>query len=189
MSEPVPNARPPVLLGCSALALGVVLLGAIAVTMVVFLESGADSGDVTLEPVGAYPPGTYTRVLDEHFYIVSLPGEVLALSDIDAANRAAEGRRCRVEPIPAGDPALRRALDDYATAFTAKASGMTLVFRETCFGALYDGAGVRLNGEGPNLDRFEVGVDEEGRLVVSTGERLCTLRSEAGPAIPVDCPR
>jgi hypothetical protein len=189
MDEGVPNARPPVALGCTVAAAALVVVVLTGIGLAVFLESGADDGDVTLDPVAAYAPGTYTRVAGEGFYVVNLDGQVFALADLDAANRAAQGRRCRVAPLDVADPALRQALDAYGDQRSPMAAGTTLVFYEACFGALYDAAGVRLDGPGPNLDRYEVDADDAGRLIVRTANRTCSVRSEAGLAEPAECSR
>lgn len=175
------------LLGCAAAAVAVLVLVAGAIALIVFLESGADDGDVALEAVGAYPPGSFQRFAEHGFYVVSFRGEILALSDLDAANRAAEGRRCRVAPLAASDPNLREALDRYGASISPLAAGTTLVFHEECNGALYDAAGVRLDAEGRNLDRFRVSVDDADRLVVHTAERTCSERTANSTAAPSRC--
>ena len=93
--EPLPPTRPPILLGCSAALALLVAVVVLAGACVVFLESGADDGQVVLEPEDAYPPGSITRVVSGGFYVVNLRDEGLfALSDIDAPNRASSSRRC-----------------------------------------------------------------------------------------------
>jgi hypothetical protein len=65
---------------------------------------------------------------------------------------------------------------------------LNLVLREDCNGAVYDGTGLRLDAPGQrNLDRFAVSVAPNGRLEVSTGERICTRRKGANLFAPVDC--
>jgi hypothetical protein len=189
VTESAPNPRPPVLLGCTLLVGGLLAVFVTGAVFLVFIDSGSDSGEVTLEHVAVYPPGTVTRVADRGLFIVALPGgELLALSDLDAANRAASGRRCRVAPISSSDPALARAIDEYDERLSAGAENSALVFREECNGALYDAAGVRIDRDGPNLDRFEVSVDDEERLVVDTARRTCSERSPADDLGTVECP-
>ena len=186
--EALPAARPPILLGC-AVAL-TLLLGAIvfAGACVVFLESGADSGKVVLEPEGAYPPGSITRVVSSGFYVVNLRGEgIFALSDIDAPNRASESRRCRVEPINPADPAYTEARTQYADRFAPSALTAAIVLRESCNGAMFDASGARVDQLGQNLDRFEVTLDDLGRVVVNTARRTCSEGVLANRA-EVDCP-
>lgn len=187
---PPPAIRPPVLLGCTAIlaAAGLVVL---AVFLgVVFLDSGADSGDVVLEPAGAYGPGTVTRIAGRGFYLVRLPdGAVLALSDLDAANRAAADRRCKVSAMAADDPALPGLLARYRNSFSLAAAGASLIFREDCHGALYDPAGIRLDADGPNLDRYATSTNGEGRVVVSLGRRTCSRRTGGEMLVEIDCPQ
>ncbi len=144
---------------------------------VIFLESGADSGKVALDPAEGYARGTVTRVAERGFYVVRLAnGDFLALSDLDAANQETTERRCRVEPIAVSDPELPGLLEHYRASFSPMAAGSTLVFREACKGALYDLTGVRLDEDGANLDRFETLIDGGGRLVVNTAKRSCAAR-------------
>ncbi len=168
-------------------AAAVGLLFLIVLLGVVFLESGADSGRVALEPAAAYARGTVTRVAERGFYVVRLAnGDFLAISDLDAANRAAADRRCRVAPIPATDPELAGLIARYRAAFSPPAAGSTLIFREDCRGALYDLAGVRVD-EGPNLDRFETSIDGQDRLVVNTARRSCSQRTAAALVVKQAC--
>jgi hypothetical protein len=161
----------------------------VALSLVIFLESGSNAGRVTLNVLEAYPPGTVTRFPEEGFYVVRLPdGAVLALSDLDRANRVATGRRCKVAPIAAADPAYRPTLDRYVASFSREATGATLIFREECHGAIYDAAGMRLDSTGPNLDRLGTMLDEAGRLVVLTARRECSLRDDEVGRRVVDCP-
>lgn len=189
MREGAPGTRPSLAFGCSVLAAILVALGVAAVAFVVFLESGASTGRVTLDPLDAYPPGTVSRFPRDGFYLVRMPdGSTLALSDLDAANRAATGRRCRVAPIPAGEPALEEALERYRARLSPGTGSLTLIFRETCFGSLYDAAGIRLDADGPNLDRLGLDLDDQGNLVVETAERSCTRRDGRQLLVAVDCP-
>jgi hypothetical protein len=189
VSDIRPVQRPPLALGCAIIVAAVVVVVAAAAWFVGFLESGSNTGRVTLDPLAAYPPGTVTRFAKDGFYVVRLPGgAVLALSDLDAANRASAGRRCKVAPIPPADPGYQPALERYRSSFSAEATGATLIFREDCNGALYDAAGMRLDTAGRNLDRFATTVDETGRLVVITVRRECSVRDgDEGHRI-VACP-
>lgn len=186
--EPLPSTRPPLMLGCAVLG---TILAAIAVlggACVVFLESGADNGKVTLEPEAAYPPGSVTRVVSNGIYLVNLRGEGLfALADIDAPNRASPARRCRAEPINPADPAYTRARTEYVEQFAPAALTVAIVLRETCNGAVFDATGARVDQPGPNLDRFEVAVDDLGRVVVNTARRTCSEGARAD-RVEVDCP-
>ena len=187
-SQSIPTSRPPVLLGCFASLTLLFLLVVGAGACITFLESGANSGKVVLEPAGAYPPGTITRVVQSGFYLVNLRGEGLfALSDIDAVNRASDSRRCRVETIDPADPAYADARTRYVDRFTASALTAAIVLRENCNGAIFDGTGARLDQDGPNLDRLEVSVDDTGRVVVNTARRTCS-EGALGNRVSVDCP-
>lgn len=187
---PPPAIRPPVMLGCTAIVAAAGLVVLAVILGAVFLDSGADSGDVVLEPAGFYSPGSVTRIADRGFYVVRLPdGTVLALSDLDAANRAASDRRCRVAVIAAGDPALPALLARYRNSFSDAAAGASLVFREDCHGALYDPAGIRLDADGPNLDRYVTKTNGDGRLVVSLARRTCTRRDGGERLVNIDCPQ
>lgn len=189
LSSP-PPARPPVLLGCG-LFLGAIVVFVVAVVgFVVFLDSGSATGKVTLDRAAAYAEGSVERFPERGFYLVRLRGdEILALVDIDAANRLAQGRRCRVAPIAPADPALPGILERYRRSFSPPAAGSPIVFREDCNGALYDVAGMRLDGEGPNLDRYSVEVNEAGFVVVDTSRRTCSERDGAEPFATVACSR
>jgi hypothetical protein len=176
------------MLGCAIALTAAVFLGIVVSGFVVFLESGSSTGRVTLDPLGAYPPGTMQRFPEDGFYLVRLlDGTTFALSDLDAANRAATGQRCRVEPLIRAEPALAEALEDYARRFSPGTEESTLVFREVCFGALYDAAGIRLDRDDRNLDRFAVDLDEQGNVIVETSERTCTRREETDVEVEVDC--
>jgi hypothetical protein len=181
--------RPPVLLGCGALVGVVVLLIVGGVCAAVFLESGADSGKVQMEDADAYAPGSFTYNSDVNFFVTRAPnGDFFALDDLDAANRAAEGRRCRVQIVPLEDPDQARLLAEYQTAMSPQGRGLDIILRENCNGAVYDGTGVRLDALGErNLDRFAVGEAANGRLEVSTGERLCSRREGAALFAQVEC--
>ena len=176
-------------MGCGVIVGAFVIASVAFFAFVTFLESGSDTGKVTLEPVESYAPGNVTRAAEHGFFIVVLPdGELLALSDLDAANRASEDSRCRVAPISANDPALVEAMDAYQARMSPEAQSMGLVFREDCNNAHYDALGTRLDADGPNLDRLATSADEMDRLVVDTATRSCSTREGADLAIPVECP-
>jgi hypothetical protein len=182
-------ARPPVLLGCAALLAVLVALVIGGVCAAVFLESGADSGRVLLEDADAYAPGSITYNGEHNFFVVrAVDGEFFALDDLDAANQANQARRCRAMLVAPRDRDLPELLDSYRPAMSPQGRALNLVLREDCNGAVYDGTGLRLDAPGQrNLDRFAVSVAPNGRLEVSTGERICTRREGANLFAPVDC--
>ncbi|MBE0609562.1 MAG: hypothetical protein IH609_09290 [Dehalococcoidia bacterium] len=186
--EGVQNARPPVLLGCvSALAFVVAVFGFFAF-LIVFLESGADTGKVRLEDAEAYVPGSVEFIGEENLFLVRLAdGEYLALADLDAANRARPERRCRVAPMQLTDARLPGILERYGAVMSDDATGSTLVFREECDGALYDVTGLRLDIDGRNLDRYPVSIDSAGRVVVDTAKRQCSQREQLNAFAPTGC--
>jgi len=168
--DDLPSPRPPVLLGCVTALAALVFLFGIGSCLVVYWESGADTGKVRLELAEAYGPGTVQFVGAHNLYIARLAdGAFLALADLDAAN-----------------PALPALLDRYRGRLSTEARGSTLIFREDCNGALYDFTGIRLDADGPNLDRYPTSIDTDGYLVVDTSRRTCTVRS--GPAEAVERP-
>ncbi len=186
--SPAPSVRPPVLLGCAGAVFVVVLVAFAAVFLAGFLESGADSGKQTLNPVASYTPGTVVYVADRNFFVVrDRDGSFLALSDLDAANRAS-ATKCRVVQMAASDPLLPELLAQYGPRMSPKAAGSTFLFRESCNRAVYDFTGLRLDAEGPNLDRLAVGIDGSKRLTVDVTKRTCTQRSGAEPFAPMTCP-
>lgn len=187
--SPDANVRPPVALGCTFMAAAAVGLIAIFFFAIQWLESGA-SPRAVLDQAESYGRGTYHFESAHNLYIVRfVDGRFLALSDLDATNRANPGQRCRVSPISVNDPALPGILQEYGRSFSPEAAGSTLVFRETCHGALYDLAGVRLDDpEALNLDRHDVDIDGQGRLTVNTAVRICTQRGATDVAEVVDCP-
>lgn len=177
--------RPPVLLGCVGAAAFVAIVVLLAVAAVGFLESGANSGRLVLAPAESYSNGSVEFVAERNFFLMRLgDGSFVALSDLDAANRANPQRRCRVAPIQRSDPALPQLLAGYAGRMSAKAAGATLLFRENCNSAVYDATGVRLDGEAANLERFPVEIDSAGRVTVDVSKRLCTKR-DGGNALAV----
>lgn len=182
-----PSPRPPVALGCTAMAAFVAVLGVFLFAAIGFLESGSDGGWTRLEEAASYGPGTVEFVGEHNIFAVRLgDGEFLALSDLDAANRASPGRHCRVAPVPTNDPALPGLVDEYRARMSPDASGSTLIFRESCNNALYDFTGVRLDQDGRNLDRYTTSV-RDGDLAVSLGKRQCTARQGSTLAAPVPC--
>lgn len=174
------TVRPPVFLGCffAAAVLVIVILG--GAFFIRFIESGANDGKVRLDVPDAYALGSVEFNGEHNFFLVRLPDATfLALADLDAANRANQARRCRVALANLTDPTLGIPADALARRMTADASGASVVFRETCNGAIYDLAGARLNGDGPNLDRLAIDIGKDGHLRVDTSARTCTQRSGA----------
>jgi len=187
-NRPISIAPRPVAFGCTmaAFAAGIVVL--FFILAAAFLGSGADTGETVLELPEAYARGSFERNLQRGFYFVRLiDGEFLALNSLDAANRAASGQRCRVSPLPADDPTLPGLLKRYAARLNPQAAGTTVLFREDCNGAVYDVTGLRLDGEGPNLDRHPVTVRADGRLSVDVSERLCSQREGSELFAPAEC--
>lgn len=175
-------------MGCGAALAVVVFLGFAALFLVIFLDSGANTGEIELKEVEAYARGSYEFVGAENFYLVRLAdGSFLALSDLDAANRAAQGRRCRVAPIAPSDPTLPGLLQRYQARLTGQARGVTLLFREDCNGAIYSVLGERIDDERPNLDRYDVSVNERGRVVVDVSRRFCSEGPVDGPDTQIQC--
>jgi hypothetical protein len=180
-------ARPPVLLGCAALAAVAVALIAAGACAVVFFESGADTGDIVVE--GGLAPGSLELFAEEHVFLVrNLDGEYFAMDDLDAANRDSE-RRCRASIVPPNDPDFATLRDRFARRTSAVAAGMLIFFRESCDGAIYDAAGARLDDEaGSNLDRFRVSARADG-IAIETGARTCSRREGDDWFVSVDCDR
>ncbi|MEO9255234.1 MAG: hypothetical protein ABI305_06830 [Tepidiformaceae bacterium] len=188
MQEPVPAVHPPVALGCTfaVLAVGIVVL--IMVFGIVFLNSGAKGGTVELNAPAAYAAGSLEYESSENFYLVRLrSGTFLALSDLDAANRANAAKRCRVAPISTADPELPALLKQYAGGMSADAAGSSVLFRETCNGAIYDLTGARLDSAGPNLERLSIDTNRAGKLVVNVTKRTCTEHEGTNLFAPVKC--
>ncbi len=178
----------PILLGCVAVVAVAVFLVAGVVFFVGFLESGSSTGEVVLRDARSYAPGSVARVAERGFFIVRLgDGSYLALVDLDAANRAASDRRCKVAQVPLDDPALVGILERYGARRAPDATALALVFRETCNGALYDAAGTRLDRDDRNLDRYDVSVNDEGLLVVNTARRSCSERTPDEVLVEVEC--
>jgi hypothetical protein len=70
---------------------------------------------------------------------------------------------------------------------TGQAEGATLLFREDCNGAIYNVLGERLDAEGPNLDRYELTVNERGRVVVDVSRRICSAGPVDAPDAQIQC--
>ena len=189
MERPAPAVRPPVALGCT-LAVATLVIAAIVLTLfIVFLESGASDGKVVLEDAHAYANGSVEYVSKSNFFLVRLQdGTFLALSDLDARNRASAQRRCRVAPLNIADPALPGLLARYAPRMSPNAAGSTLLFREDCNLAVYDFTGTRLDSDGPNLDRLAVTLTGGGKLAVDVTKRICTRHEGRETAVPARCP-
>jgi len=184
----MPHTRP-VLLGCSAV-LGLATIAVLVViALVAFLDSGADSGRMVLEQAAAYAPGSAEFVGSREFYLVRVKGgDFHALANLDAANRASQGRRCPVAPLAANDPDYAGLLAQYRSRMSPQAEGGTLLFREACHRAVYDAAGVRLDTDGPNLDRYPVTVRADGRVVVDVSARSCSRREGTSLLASAPCP-
>ncbi len=188
MERPAPAIRPPVALGCTAVIASIGFVVAALVFFFVFLESGANGGVATLDVPAAYAPGSIQYISDHNFYLSRLAdGSFVALSDLDAANRATPEHRCRVAAITAGDPSLPGLVQQYASRMSPQAAGSTLLLREDCNNAVYDFTGARLDGDGPNLDRLAVSTGTGGKLEVNTTKRTCTQRSGATVFAPIAC--
>jgi hypothetical protein len=189
MERPAPAVRPPVALGCTFAVAAVVFVVLVATLLIVFLESGANEGNVALEDARAYANGSVEYVSKSNFYLVRLQdGTFLALSDLDAPNRASAQRRCRVAPLNSADPALPGLVAKYATRMSPDAAGSSLLFREDCNLAIYDFTGTRLDADGPNLDRLAITLTDAGKLAVNVTKRTCTRREGTESAVPAKCP-
>jgi hypothetical protein len=159
-----------------------------AVFAVTYLESGTSTGKVTLDLARAYQPGTISPQPEHNLYLIRLNDRrFFALSDLDAANRDADGRRCRVAPIDVSDPALPGIVTRYRTATGPDSVGLALFFREECNGAIYDATGIRVDQDGRNLDRHPVSLDAAGKVIVDLGKRTCSEREGATLAADVTC--
>ncbi len=181
--------RPPVLLGCGALLGFLVVLVIGGVCAAEFLESGADSGVLELKDAGAYALGSVEFVPDANFFIVrDRNGGFHALDNLDPDNRANPARRCRVQVIVSAQPEFAEIRAGFDAAFSPTGRALPFLFREDCNGALYDGTGLRLDAPGErNLDAFAVTEARNGRLQVSTGERICSRRDGDELFARVDC--
>ena len=178
--------RQPVALGCFLMAaIGAGIIG-LAIVLVAWLSSGSTT--VALDDARAYAVGSVEFVPARNVFVVRLTEtEYLVLDDLDAANRANQGRRCRVQPLAAADPARAALVTQYASRMNPKAAGSTFVVVEACNDAVYDVTGLRLDRDGPNLDRHPVEIDDQGRLAVNIARRVCTERSGARLSLPREC--
>ncbi len=180
--------RPPVALGCVGAAAFVGVVIVLAAAAIGFFESGANSGELVLAPADSYANGAVEFVAERNIYVARLAdSSFVALSDLDAANRASAQRRCRVTRIPLADPQLPGLLTTYAGRMSAKAAGTTFLFREDCNSALYDVTGVRLDSDAPNLERHPLNIDSAGLLTVDVSKGICTKRNGANPLAPAKC--
>jgi hypothetical protein len=168
----------------------VAVLGIGAIVFVfIFTSSSSNTGDIVLRPADSYAMGSVEFVAERNFFVVRLPRSgFLALADMDADNRASEGRRCRVGVVPGNDPALPGLLERHEANMGSEAVGTTLVFREACNGAVFDVTGQRISGEGPNLDRYAARVNDAGELVVNVSRRECSESAGRGLRTEVRCP-
>ena len=182
------SPRPPVALGCAFMVTVVVVLFIIGACVTTYLDSGANTGEMVLNDARAYADGSFTYVGERNYFVVRLPdSSFVALSDLDAANRATPERRCRVQAVPPEDPGNGALIEAYGRRISSQAGGWALVFRETCNGAVYDAAGIRIDRDGRNLDRFPASVDPDGKLVVDVSERECSERDGSSLARSVTC--
>lgn len=189
LNAPEPSIRPPVFLGCAGAVLAVVLVVAGFVFFLSFLDSGANNGKVVLDPADSYGLNTIAYIPKQNLYIVRLgDGSYLALSDLDAANRAA-ATRCRAAQVAPTDPLLPQLVGQFASRQSPEAAGSTVFLRESCNRAVYDLAGLRLDADGPNLERLATSIDSQGRLTVDTRKRTCSERSGAALFAPTVCPK
>ena len=188
LPERIATPRRPVAMGCAFAAMALVGVVAVLAFAIVFLESGSATGKVRLDVAEAYGVGSIEFIGARNFYLIRVsPREFIALSDLDAANRANQQRRCRVAPIARDDPGLPTLLERFANATNAAAAGSTLLFREACNGVLYDVTGLRLDGEGANLDRYPIAFDSSGHVTVDVSKRICSERSEQDLFAEIKC--
>jgi hypothetical protein len=178
-----------VALGCTFALVVVVALVALGTFTVKFLDSGANTGKVRLDVPEAYEPGSIEFVGAHNFFIVRLrDGSFLALSDLDAANRANQARRCRVGVASVADPGLPLDQPSLSAKMSPAAAGTTAILRENCNGAVYDISGVLLSSTGPNLDRYPIEIAASGNLLVDTSRRQCSERTAASFVEARSCP-
>jgi hypothetical protein len=188
VTSDVAAVRPPVALGCFGAAAVLVAVFGIILFAVIFLESGADTGRVQLELADAYEPGSVQYINQENFFLVRLrSGDFLALSDLDAANRSNQARRCRVALTSLDDGSLGVTQSVLQTQLSPEANGSNAVFHETCYGSTYDVTGVKLAGDGANLDRLTVSLGSNGHVVVDKSKRHCSQRSGTALLSSTDC--
>lgn len=182
------TVRPPVALGCFFAASVVVVIAGIIAFGIVFLESGADTGEIRLDQAEAYAPGTAEFLGEHNLFLVRLAdGSFLALDDLDAANRASQGTRCRVGLANVEASGLGASPQTLRSRMSPEAAGSRAVLRETCFGAVYDLAGIALLEDARNLDRYTVEVTGSGIVVVDRSERTCSVRTGNQWFSPVRC--
>ncbi len=181
-------ARPPVALGCAFMVTIVVALFVVGACVTIYLDSGAETGQMVLDDTDAYAAASYQYVGSRNYFVVRLPdASFVALSDLDAANRANSQRRCRVQPVPPEDPANAALIRQFGNRISTQAGGWNLLFRESCNGAIYDAAGTRIDRDGRNLDRYPASVSSDGNLIVDVSKRECTERQAATLSRTVPC--
>lgn len=182
-------APKPVFAGCFGMVVVAVLgIGAL-IFVFLFTSSSSNTGEIVLRPANSYAMGSVEFVAERNFFLVRLPGSgFLALADMDATNRAAEGQRCRVSVMRGDDPDLPGLLERYQERQSAAAAGTTLLFRETCNGAVFDVTGQRISDDGPNLDRYETSVNDAGEVVVNVSRRECSESTGGGRRTEIRCP-
>lgn len=190
MSEDVRQAlgRPSLAFGCIIVLAGVVVFVGVFAFAILFLESGANAGNVRLDDQDAYAPGSVEYVGNANLFLVRLrDGSFVALSDLDAPNRATSARRCRVALVGLNDPGLGASAETLQRQMSASAAGASAILREACNGAVYDIAGARLEGDGPNLDRYPVTIARSGRIEIDTSARSCSRRTPPADFSSVPC--
>lgn len=175
-------------LGCFFVVAVLALIVGVAAFGIVFLESGANSGEVKLENAEAYAPGTAAFVASKNTFLVRLSdGSFLALLDLDSANRANQAQHCRVNLLPIDEPGTGATTEQLQGRISVAARGSSSILYESCFGSIYDIAGIRLNGTGPNLDRYRVSIDDAGRVLLDTTKRQCSQRTSTSESIAMAC--
>lgn len=177
-------------MGCALAVMALIASVALIGGCIVFAESGANDGTVTLRDARSYGPGTIEYSGEGNFFIVrTLDGTFFILSDLDAANRANQAQRCRVSRVGPDDPAIAGLLNQYRTRISPEAGGATTLFRETCNNAVYDFLGTRIDADGPNLERLGSDANDHGELVVDTRDRDCTERTTDSLRTKARCPK
>ncbi len=176
-------------MGCGLAVIALIAAFALVGGCIVFAESGADDGKVVLRDARSYEPGSLEYVTASNFYVLTqADSSFIVMSDLDAANRANQARRCRIQQMPRTS-ALAALLEQYKARISPEASGATVLFEEGCNGARYDLLGTRLDADGRNLDTFETEIDSRGNLVVDTRQRICTTRTAESLRESVECER
>lgn len=182
------TARRPVAMGCTLTLLSLVLAVAFVGGCIAFAESGADDGKTVLRDADSYDYDTIEFVGERNLFVArTAAGELFAYADLDAANRASSVRQCRAQVVHPADPANARLQTSLAGRFSAEAGGSKILLREACNDAVYDAAGVRLDQDGRNLDRFTVSIDRQNRVVVDVSKRMCSAREEQTLRVKVSC--